>query len=474
METKKLLNAILDSSMHPIIHYNACRNGAGEIVDFEYGFVNEIARELLISRWVPLPIEGKRLLTYFPEVKNSALTKAFRRVIKTGKAEEIEYLHHAAVGSEHWYLISIVKHDDGITCTLQDVSKLKSTLFELDHKNRKYHRLFEQSMEPVFVMDEHYMVVDSNNVFDRMFGDLSDEQIDRLFCNEEDWQFVSAKLKKKRLLKEFEADLKSRRGKKVEALINISPVFDEGSETYEYLGVVRDLSARKQADREIMMAEKLSMTGKIARTIAHEVRNPLTNLSLALEQLKDEVGEGVEDADLYFDIIDRNAKRIGALISDLLNSSKPKALILKSGNMNEVLEHVANLVADRMRLQDIKLNMQLKSPLPEYEMDAEQLHTAFLNIIVNAMEAVAEKRGVIFIKTRKFKKHLEVIVEDNGKGIPAEELQEMFEPYFTRKREGTGLGLTTVQNIIRSHDGKIRVESKVGIGTKFIVSFPLR
>ena len=122
-----------------------------------------------------------------------------------------------------------------------------------------------------------------------------------------------------------------------------------------YQGIIHDLTLRKQAERDMLSAERLSLTGKIARTIAHEVRNPLTNLSLALDQLRSEIPADNESAKLYGDIIERNANRIEQLVGEMLNSSKPKELHLELTSVNEIIDDTLKLAVDRIKLKQIQL-----------------------------------------------------------------------------------------------------------------------
>ncbi|MFT7270292.1 MAG: two-component system, sporulation sensor kinase E, partial [Roseivirga sp.] len=238
-------------------------------------------------------------------------------------------------------------------------------------------------------------------------------------------------------------------------------------------GVIKDVTRKKKADQEILWAEKLSMTGKIARSIAHEVRNPLTNLSLALEQLKDEVPEDIEDAELYFNIIKRNADRIGTLVTELLDSSKPKSLQLKGQSLNDVVLESMALVSDRIKLQNMTLVQNYHTSLPMIALDRDQIKIALLNIFINAIEAMKPDIGELRVTTYQEENEIVLEVSDNGKGIPKENLGKLFEPFFTAKKGGMGLGLTTFQNIIQSHLGKVRVTSELGFGTSFFISFPI-
>jgi signal transduction histidine kinase len=234
---------------------------------------------------------------------------------------------------------------------------------------------------------------------------------------------------------------------------------------------ISDISKRKNALKELMDSEKLAITGRVSRTIAHEVRNPLTNIDLSLQQLKDELRENADAAAPYLDIISRNSQRINQLITELLNSSKPTEIEVKECDVNALLDDTLQLAIDRIHLKKIRLEKQYGDHVPKVLLDAEKIKTALLNLIINAVEAMEEEKGLLVIRTRNAASRCIIEIEDNGSGISKENLDNLFVPFFSRKSKGMGLGLTAAQNIIITHKGTIDVESTVGKGTKFTVTF---
>lgn len=232
---------------------------------------------------------------------------------------------------------------------------------------------------------------------------------------------------------------------------------------------IEELKKMDAEVKELKSMEKFTSTGRIARTIAHEVRNPLTNISLAAEQLQ-ESGIQNNESSMLLEMINRNAVRINQLVSDLLNATKVIELNNKSVNINKIIDETLEMAADRIDLGKIKVE---KNYLPEgcnVSVDAEIIKVAFLNIIVNAIEATEKNKGVLKLKTRKEGDKCIVEIEDNGSGMDEDTQQKLFEPYFTNKPKGNGLGLTNTQNIIMTHRGKISVRSKPGKGSVFVIT----
>ena len=212
--------------------------------------------------------------------------------------------------------------------------------------------------------------------------------------------------------------------------------------------------------------EKFAATGRIARTIAHEVRNPLTNINLATSQLKTDISVTDENLLYLFEIIERNSNRINKLISDLLQSTKFSELNFTNVSINSLLDESLAMAKDRIGLQHVTIEKQYDTTC-HLHVDKEKIKIAFLNIIINAIEAMEPDKGVLKISTKAEEGHCIVTITDNGIGMDEMELSKLFEPYFTSKPNGNGLGLANTQNIIFNHKGTINVSSSKGNGTTF-------
>ena len=348
---------------------------------------------------------------------------------------------------------------------------------ELDEKEKKYRSLFERSIDPIFLANEEMKLIDVNGAFLNYFNFTLKEAltitIHDLFKNEEDYLYCHATLKEAEQIRDFEVALVNKAGERKVCLLNCVFIPDQASDFCCYQGIVHDLTLRKKAERDMLLAERLSMTGKIARTVAHEVRNPLTNLTLALEGLKDELPADNESVKLYSDIIERNANRIEQLIGEMLNSSKPKELNLELHTLENVLDETLLLAVDRMNLNQMRLEKNIEPDLPRILVDKEKIKIAFLNIIINALEAMQPGKGVLKLDAVLTGGSIIIRIADNGKGIQHDDLEKLFDPFYTSKEDGMGLGLTSTKNILNSHSATIDVTSKIGEGTTFIIYFKM-
>jgi PAS domain S-box-containing protein len=239
-----------------------------------------------------------------------------------------------------------------------------------------------------------------------------------------------------------------------------------------FVVTIMDITDTRRQQQIIQESERLAVTGKFARLIAHEVRNPLTNIQLALEQLEVEYpptnGAG---ADLYTDILKRNAGRISTLISQMLHSSRPMEMVLEPGSINTVLRRAYEQVKDRCELESIGCTLELGEDLPFVNMDKETLTIAFVNLLINATEAMEAGKGEMQVSSTEVNGKVRVVIRDNGKGLSKEDRDRIFQPFFSGRKGGMGLGLTESRNILNAHGALLNVDSELGRGTQFSIQF---
>ena len=231
---------------------------------------------------------------------------------------------------------------------------------------------------------------------------------------------------------------------------------------------IEQLNTSNKELNDLKSMEKFAATGRMARMIAHEVRNPLTNIGLANDQLKDAV-EGNEENVMLMNMIKRNGERINQLVGDLLNATKFVELNKSNYNINDLLDDVIIMAKDRIDLNKIQIIKNYSDKICTVSVDADKIKIAFLNVLINSIEAVKPENGKIEIITMDVDNMCVVIIKDNGSGMSTEVQLKLFEPFFTSKDKGNGLGLTNTQNIILNHKGNITVDSQVGKGTDFII-----
>jgi signal transduction histidine kinase len=170
------------------------------------------------------------------------------------------------------------------------------------------------------------------------------------------------------------------------------------------------------------------------------------------------------------DLISRNSVRINQLITDLLNSTKFTELVYKKTSVNQLLDETLELAKDRVALNNITVVKYYGDNICHIAVDVERIKIAFLNLIVNAIEAMEPGKGILQLRTATRDNKCTITITDNGPGIDLDSQSRIFEPYFTTKTKGTGLGLTNTQNIILNHNGHITMDSVKGKGTVFTIT----
>lgn len=230
---------------------------------------------------------------------------------------------------------------------------------------------------------------------------------------------------------------------------------------------IEELHLKNAELSELRNLEKFAATGRMARTMAHEIKNPLNNINLAMEQIKDYT-ENSEDISSLLGIALKNTGRINQLITDLLNSTRFLELRFERVPVNKLLDESIEIAKDGIQLHNIKLVKNYGDEV-YISADKEKIKIAFLNIIINAAEAINSDEGVIEIKTELRTGKCIITVTDNGIGMNDEMTSRLFEPFVTTKPTGTGLGLTNTKNIILNHRGVISVLSNPGKGTSFSI-----
>lgn len=473
-DQEEFLRSILNSSFDGIMTFKAVRDQEEHIIDFVWLFANEEACKMVGRSQKDLI--NKQLLNLLPGNQEAGLFNRYCQVVETGQPQTFEQFYPGEY-IYRWFRISTVKLGDGFTVTFQDISHLKKALEEASVRDKQYQKLFEESIDPILLLGEDGTYRESNKAFQSVFkfpdGTLPGLNMHQLLLKSDQASKFWEDMVQKNRIEDRELLIADANGDKKSCVINAVAIPTERDEDLLYLLVIRDVTRRNQSEKALIRAEKLSLTGKIARTIAHEVRNPLTNLNLAIGQLRDEIPEEVEDAELYLDMVSRNSERIGTLISDLLNSAKPKALQLNPGSITEVLKQALKLIEDRLQLKNMKLQTKFPSGLPALMIDAEQMKVALLNLFVNALEAMEPDHGILTVGIKSLNDQVMIEIKDNGKGISPETVEKLFDPYFSEKRDGTGLGLIAVQNIVHGHQGYIEVDSEPGEGTTFSVHLPI-
>lgn len=393
-------------------------------------------------------------------------------ILLTGKGDQRIDVEAMTLGAFDYLVKSELDSEKLERCIRYSLERA-STLSTLRESERKYRNIFDQTKEAIFTarLDGtfNYFTPSTAELFGYTEEELYQLKSYSVFVRAADRRQFINQLEAEGEISDFEVLLETKFGEKKQCSIHCNRQLDSDGNPY-YLGIIHDITARKKEERDSLLFQKMAATGRLVRTLAHEVRNPLTNINLSIEQM--EVDFEDEDAKFFIDIIRRNSQRINDLITELLNTSRPSEVTFSRYTLQEILESTIEQAIDRINLKNIKLISNYPSDI-WIDVDKAKIQIALLNIIINAVEAMKEGEGILKIQATQRHKFAIVTIEDNGVGISQEHIERLFEPYFTSKNNGIGLGLAATLNIIQSHKARVEVESELGKGTKFIITFTL-
>jgi len=233
---------------------------------------------------------------------------------------------------------------------------------------------------------------------------------------------------------------------------------------------LEDVSDIKALTDQLIRADRLAAMGELTAGVAHEIRNPLGVIRATVQLLEDAKGDATRIHESV-EVVKQEIDRLDRVIKALLDFGRPSKPTLVHTDLNEVLSDVVLFTSRFAKQADVRIIESFDDVLPLVQGDPDQLKQVFLNLVTNAVQAMEGAGGTITIETRAAGEYVQVSVADTGPGIPASDLSKVFDPFFTKRAEGTGLGLTIVHRIIDEHEGHIEVESGPD-GTVFNVTLP--
>jgi two-component system sensor histidine kinase HydH len=264
-------------------------------------------------------------------------------------------------------------------------------------------------------------------------------------------------------------------GKVIPMDISISSFEDDAGATWGQIVLFRDLTEVRSLQREIETNRRLASIGMLAAGVAHEIRNPLSSIKGFATYFKERYRNHPDDQKTA-EIMIQEVDRLNRVITQLLEFARPLAIQKKRIPLQILINHSLQMIETQAQEKNIEIEKSLASEPLEAVVDADRMSQVLLNLYLNAMQSMEEKGGVLTVTLSREKgpqPSVKISVKDTGTGIAKQDLEHVFDPYFTTKQSGTGLGLAIVHKIIESHQGEIRVESEPGHGTTVSFYLPL-
>ena len=367
----------------------------------------------------------------------------------------------------------------------QKIQELEAANLSLRTKKSELQAIFDSISDGVLIYDSAGLVQHRNHVVPRLFPTetLIGKNCQALFHPDQTSAVESCPVHMALQGESFHTSLNGAQTKGENRSYDVTATPIEGpSGQRRALVFVRDVTERRDREVQLLQAEKMSSIGLLAAGVAHEINNPMTSVAGYAEALQRRLKQSpglaedprMQDFPEYLEIIVREIYRCKMIIDSLLSFSRKSDGSFGSVNINSVIQEVLELVRHQGRDKKIDIQEDLLTPLPNIKGDPSALRQVFLNLVLNAFQAI-DYEGVINIKTHTDKTHVLVRIADSGMGISAEALSQIWNPFYTTKTVGKnwGLGLAVTYDIVKKHNGTIKVSSQVGVGSDFVVKLPL-
>ena len=397
-------------------------------------------------------------------------------------------------GSEaHWiFRTTPIKNDQGEIIAAMEMSlnitQRKQLEKKLEKSEKKYHEIFNNMPNPVFVLDNDTLeIIDCNDSVPAVYGYTKDEVITKSFLylfSEEERDRYAVLIKNSTMINQVKQLNHQRRPLTVN--IRISPAEYPGKKVL--LVTTSDITKRLETEQQLIQASKMATVGEMATGIAHELNQPLSVIKTVSSFFikKIDKKESIEDGILFkmLSKIDSNVDRAAKIINHMRQFARKSDMDLEKVQVNEVLQNAFEIFSQQLKVRGIEVLWDIDSGLPRINADPGRLEQVFINLLLNARDAIEEKWGPqesgpvdkrIVLKTKIDGSNVVCKVCDTGKGVPQSITDKIFEPFFTTKEvgEGTGLGLSISYGIVKDCGGSIKVVPHTPEGVCFVLKFPV-
>lgn len=358
-----------------------------------------------------------------------------------------------------------------------DISRIRTLFGQLAAENELLEIVLNSMTDGVLVTDENYSLILYNKAAERLLPFEGTDILEKIFWSVISDEEVAAFFKEKLQSQEKVSDKNFTLGKQVTRIISVSilPLVKQGKIQGNLIHI-ENVTEKKSNEARLRRAESLASLTTLAAGVAHEIKNPLGSIAIHLQlsekELKGKKTVKIETIEHYLGIIREEVDRLNRIVVDFLFAVRPMNIQAEDKDMNHVIRELVEFLKFELEKGKVAVTLSLAEALPHLLIDEKYIKQALLNLVQNSVSAMPDG-GTLTIETFRKGPDVVVAISDTGKGIPAEIMDKIFEPYFTTKEFGSGLGLTLVYKIVKEHMGEVQVRSKEGAGTTFSLSFAI-
>jgi PAS domain S-box-containing protein len=432
---------------------------------------------------------------------SEVLGKTFARFLKSGEEEvqaiwerlEQQDLVHIfetemVAGDQHVIPVqlsaSLLKNRNGqragFVAICHDISALKNLESEIQHKDQFFGAILKNSGDAILTLDPDGRITSWNKGAEAIFGYSEEEMLGQSLDvvlpvqlkEQRELEKITELTRVRGHLRSYQTQRLTKDGRLIDVVFTRAAIRDHQGRLIGYSSIVRDITEEKLITRHMTQMEKLSAIGELAAGLAHEIKNPLAGIKGAIEIIRDGMAKSHRHREVLGEVLSEVA-RIDRIVVNLLSYSKPKPPDFRELELVPLMRNVLGFIQKMADAKKIHLSFTTQEQIPPLRGDENDLKQLFLNLLLNAIEAVSDN-GMIGVRVQALgETSVQIEVSDNGAGISADKLSRIFAPFYTTKNKGTGLGLATCRRIVTEHGGEIRVESVEEEGTNFIITLPV-
>jgi PAS domain S-box-containing protein len=369
----------------------------------------------------------------------------------------------------------------GTITVAHDLSKIRRLEDELAKKNRFMANILRDSADAIITMDPDDVVTSWNKGAERIFGYLAGEIIGKRVSilvppelrEARELESISRTFKSQGAVRSHQTERITKDGKRIQVIFTRTAIRDDSGQVIGSSSVVKDVTSYRSLEKQLADAEHLATLGELSAGLAHEIKNPLAGIKGAIDVIRHSPPASDKQHQILGDVL-HEVDRIDKIVRDLLNYAKPKPASHSSIDVPRLVQRIVAIAGSTSKRGPAPIQISQLAPIPGFTGDETQLEQVLLNLLLNAQHAIAADGHIeVVLDYDRDAATVRMEVRDDGRGIPESIRKKVFQPFFTTRTDGVGLGLATCLKNVQYHGGAIEVRSEAGRGTTFAVSIPL-